>query len=420
MKLTKQILLSLLAGVVALAVFTACDGGTTDPSDGDSSQITTTTAPDENENKLPEVHTHAPKDGWQIDGVNHWRLCACGEVMEKSAHTIQDNVCTGCESEVLEGEDGSMSIWQFNEHGSAVLKLDYDADGNLTHKETGDFLYNEDGLVLSELYTQYPRGEFPESSRKNEYTYGEEGRCLSEKRYSNGMLYYECEYALDADGDEYVSKDILYNYYNGTKLVNEYDENAERISSIWYSIDGKELDQSGKFDAEACKDLFGAWQTELDLGELIFQNSPVPEEFRVSCKADIILTFQNDGTFLAEIEIDPDEYKTLMIELAVETLYVGAEEAGMTRAEADAYFESYMGMPLREYVEANYTESEDALPEDTEGVYYVEKGKVCFGEGWDQPLEGSQYTLNGDALTLTVLRQDLETEMKLVFTKIAD
>lgn len=429
MKHTKRIFLSLLAGLMALTLLAACDGagGLHHENEDDKPSKTTTTTLQQEEEKKLEGHTHTA-EGWQIDGMNHWRLCVCGEVMEKSAHTVKDSVCTGCEAEVVDWEDGTMSIWQYDEHGSAVLKLDYDAEGNLTHKETGDFLYNEDGLVLSELYTQYPGGEFPASSDKTEYTYSEEGRCLSEKQYINGMLYYECEYALDADGEEYISKDILYNYLDGTKLVKEYDENSEMISSIWYGADGKELDHSGKFDAEACKDLFGTWRGELDIGKLISEGM-FDEEFTISdnlefsCKAVITLTFRNDGAYSAEMKMDPDEYKTMMIELAVETMYIGVQMGGMTRAEADAYFESSMGMTIREYVEASYAESEDdlldSLNESAEGVYYVEKDKIYLGDGWNQSLKGGKYALDGDTLTL-IAPLDMGMEMELVLTKTAD
>lgn len=428
MKQTKRILLSLLAGTVALAMLTACDGnGKSNPADtqGEPSRTTSTTAKPQEEE--PEVHTHAP-GGWQIDGMNHWRLCACGEVMDKAIHTVKDSVCTGCEAKVYDWEDGTMSIWQCDEQGNAVLKLDYDAEGNLILKETGDIIYNEDGQVLSELYTQYPGGEFPASSQRTEYTYDDDGNCLTEKQYYNGTIYYECEYALDRDGEEYVTKDILY-HHDGSRLVSLYDEKSQTISAIWYGVDGKELDHSGKFDAEACKELFGTWKGELDLGDLLYQDmmnqdSPVPDGFRVSCKMEVTMTFRKDGSYSVQSKADPNEYKAMMIEIAVEVIYVGGEQGGMTRAEVDAYFEASVGMSVRQYVEAGYEEDEEGLEEslneNEEGVYYVEKGDLYMGDGWDQPLEKGDYSTSGDTLTLIPPQDETGTELELVLYRVAD
>ncbi|MBQ7354270.1 MAG: hypothetical protein IJW62_01975 [Clostridia bacterium] len=428
MKLTERILIFLLAGTIALTMLTACDGnGKSDPDDteGKSSQITSTIAKPQEEE--PEAHTHAP-GGWQIDGANHWRLCACGEVMDKAIHTVKDNACTGCEAEVVDWEDGTMSIWQCDEQGYAVLKLDYDAEGNLILKETGDIIYNEDGQILSELYTQYPGGEYPASSRRTEYSYYDDGDVHWEKRSANGMPFWDTEYAENSAGERYVVKEITYRM-DGVKQITKYDENAEIVSQIWYDVNGVKIENSSKFDKEVCKVLFGTWKSELDFARIlsltmIEEEMVLPADRIPPCFVDITVVFREDGSFLSTGKIDREQLRSSMVELSVEMIYLSAEMEGLTREEADEQFRAMTGMSIREMVESEADEGAEELyntiNEESEGVYYIEDRKLYMADDWNEVVEGGRFNCSGNTFTLTVPDNELGIKMDFEFNKVAE
>ncbi len=437
MKHTKRILLSLLAGLLALTVLTACDtegAYIPDEDEDDAPKVTTTTtttttttAPQTDDGKDPEGHTHKAVEGWLVDRENHWHLCECGEIIERAAHTVTDEVCTGCEAQVSKMNDGTVVVYQFDEHENALLNVIYKPDGTITYKQIGEFTYNDDGMLLSEFYTKYAKfedGRESTSTLREDYTYDQKGNRLTEKQYEDGKLTYECEFSLDADGEEYTSKDIYYEE-DGSKVVKEYDEEYNVLSEVWYDANGNVIDQSQKFDAEACKDLFGTWSGEIDLTEMIIDETldegmTLPDGFDYPCNAVITFVFKNDGTCHAQMTVDPQQFKTMMIELAVEAVYLSAEEQGMTRKQADEVFESTMGMNIREYVETSFAENEEdlgaELNDSYDGVYYVADGKIYMGDSWDQPLEGGAYTLEGDTLKLI----DPELEMELTLTRVVE
>ena len=428
MKLTERILISLLAGTVVLTMLTACDGnGKSNPDDteGKSSQITSTTAKPKEEE--PEVHTHAP-GGWQIDGMNHWRLCACGEVLDKAIHTVKDNACTGCDAKVYDWEDGTMSIWQCDEQGHAVFKLDYDAEGNLTLKETGDILYNEDGQILSELYTQYPGGEYPASSRRTEYTYYDDGDVHWEKQSVNGMPVWDFEYAENSAGKRYVAQEITY-LMNGSKQVTKYDEKKEIVSQIWYDVNGVKIENSSKFDKEACKALFGTWKSELDFARIlsltmIEEEMELPDDRIPPCFVEITIVFRENGSYLSTAQVDRDQLRSLMVELSVEMIYLSAEMEGLTREDADEQFLAMTGMSIREMVESEADEGVEELyntiNEESKGVYYIEDGKLYMADDWNEVVEGGKFNCNGNTFTLAAPENELGIELNFEFTKVAE
>ncbi|MBO5778407.1 MAG: hypothetical protein J6R82_02450 [Clostridia bacterium] len=433
MKHTKRILLSLLAGLLALTVLTACDtegAYIPDEDEDDAPKVTTTattttTAPQTDDDKDPEVHTHTAVEGWLVDRVNHWQLCACGEIIEKAAHTVEDEVCTGCKAQVTTLNDGTVFVYQFDEHENALLCLTYDSDGKIMCKQIGEFTYHEHGWLLSELYTIYDYDADSTSTTKEDYTYDEKGNRLTEKQYEDGKLTYECEFALDADGEEYTSKDIWYEE-DGSKVVTEYDEEYNVLSEVWYDANGNRIDYSYLFDPEACKDLFGTWSGEIDLSEMIYdqmmdEDMALPDGFDYPCNAVFTFVFKNDGTCHAQMTVDPQQVKTMMIELAVEFVYLSAEEQGMNRKQADEAFVAMMGMNVREYVETSFAENEEDLSaelnESHDGVYYVADGKIYMGDSWHQPMEdGGDFTLEGDTLKLI----DPELEMELTLTRVVE
>lgn len=431
MKRTKRILLSLLSAAMVLIVLCACDGNKgDDPTDSEEKTTTTTTATtSEPKEEEPELHTHTPKeDVWTVDGMNHWKVCACGEVLDKAVHTVRNSVCTGCESEIMDWEDGTMSLYQSNEKGDLALTMTYDAKGNLIYKQIGEFIYNEAGLTVSELYTEYAGGSFPTASYRFEYTYNDDGTVHQEKYSENGMLTYEYEYAYPKEGESYVCQEITY-LMNGSKRITQLDAGEVILSQIWYDVNGVKIDNFSKYDQVACKDLFGTWKVDMDMKRifsLLLTGAEIelPADRLPPCVVDVTITFRKDGTYLSTAKIDRDQLFAMTVELSVEMIYLSAEQEGMTREEADAQFRAMSGMSIRELAEAEAAEGVDemvqAINEDSEGVYYVENGMLYMAEHWNEPVEGGRYISNGDQFTLIMPVAELETEMEFEFTKITD
>jgi hypothetical protein len=338
---------------------------------------------------------------------------------------VEDEVCTGCKAQVTTLNDGTVFVYQFDEHENALLCLTYDSDGKIMCKQIGEFTYHEHGWLLSELYTIYDYDTDSTSTTKEDYTYDEKGNRLPEKQYEDGKLTYECEFALDADGEDYTSKDIWYED-DGSKVVTEYDEEYNVLSEVWYDANGNRIDYSYLFDPEACKDLFGTWSREMDFSqiiqdEMLGEDMTLPDGFDYPCNAVFTFVFNNDGTCRAQMAVDPQQCKTLMIELAVEVVYFSFEQDGLTREEVDQTFVTMMGMTVREYVETGIAESEEDLSaelnESYDGVYYVADGKIYMGDSWHEPMEdGGDYTLEGDTLKLI----DPELEMELTLTRVVE
>ncbi len=66
-------------------------------------------------------HVHAAGNNWQADGENHWNLCACGEILNRSAHgggtatTENKAVCATCGTEYGELAQSSGTGDTFND-----------------------------------------------------------------------------------------------------------------------------------------------------------------------------------------------------------------------------------------------------------------------------------------------------------------
>ncbi len=474
----KKTLTCLLVGLLTLTAITACGGG---QSDTDSAQSTTkdtagavttpaatTTATPPNEGNAPETSEHVHGEGvaWTVDRDSHWKICICGSTVEMGDHILEDDVCTVCGVEYYEWGDATASLYQYNAAGDCVLSVDYDengtvvftvvseyvysedgdlqannsmfydgeasmenaiyaeqtlynADGNVTESTTTylingvvdstekcDFVYDEYDNLLTETRNYYDKAGDLQSTDKTEYTYDADGEPLTEKSYTDGKLTYEYEYT---DGG-FVG--ITYNE-DGTKTVLEYDEGDDEPKETWYDADGNLLDLSYLFDKDAAKDLIGSWTTTLDVKDLFLGEADIPK-IDLPCNMTVNFTFRNDGTCHLAVEFDEEEYKAFMIEM----IYVSGEAEGVSRPVMDAVFQQQSGMTIAEYVDLYITEgisTMDGLNKD--GVYYVADGMLYVGDNWNNPLEGSEYTLEGGTLTLPI-DDEFGTEITLIFIKV--
>lgn len=155
-------------------------------------------------------HSHSASSNWTCDLENHWHTCECGEQLDYAAHTIEDDICTVCGSEIAHFEDGSALLITYNEHGDCTQVASYTADGSLDSEEL------------------------------TEYTYDADGNMLSQKTTLNGVPTFESEYALNDSGETYLIKESFY-YEDGARDVSEYDENQNLLRSCAYDSDGNVL-----------------------------------------------------------------------------------------------------------------------------------------------------------------------------------
>ena len=214
-------------------------------------------------NTLPDTtegteHTHTPGTQWDRDAVSHWHLCECGEKLDTAEHTLTEDVCTVCGSEVWV-MDGSADVCNYNEYGEMVRWSSYDGAGTVMADWVYEFEYDENGNMLScdtfeqgvlmeesEYTTESGMSVLTKSTSYyddgswfvNEYDeIGNVTTLLSYDAEGNLVLEGHYEFKTDAEGASYNSKSTEH-YDDGTRSVAEYNEYGDNISRILYDADG--------------------------------------------------------------------------------------------------------------------------------------------------------------------------------------
>ena len=129
------------AALLCAVVLTAC---------GQSGSSTGTQPPASPTAAEPQAHVHAPTDIWVCDFENHWRVCECGEELEKAAHTLDEVNCTVCGSEVVTWDDGGKQITVYNSYGDCSQFLYYEADGTYSEETAGNGRWSSTKRVWSD------------------------------------------------------------------------------------------------------------------------------------------------------------------------------------------------------------------------------------------------------------------------------
>ena len=235
-------------------------------------------------------HTHTAEGGWKSDLENHWHICGeCEEIFDSAAHTLENDACTVCGSEIVTYDSGEKQLTVYNEHGDCVLFAVCDTDGSVTAEERYEYTYDADGNMRTQThysgetlsaeyeYAQSASGEtylakdtsYYEDGSKSineydehgnslyfanidaegtvwnaaEYTYNDAGTWMGEKDYVDGILAAEREYSIDADGNQQLIKEITYNE-DGSWIGAEYDLYENQVIEIHTNADGNvELDR---------------------------------------------------------------------------------------------------------------------------------------------------------------------------------
>jgi len=157
-----------------------------------------------------DSHTHSAQSKWESNLLNHWHVCECGEKMDEAEHTMEENVCTVCGTEILVSEDDVIQMTTYDERGNYVSRIIYGADGSVQYKE--DIAY----------------------------TYDDEGNILGQKTYNGDVLSDEVVYQKNAAGERYIASTTHY-YEDGSRDVSEYDETWHMTKTVSYDAEDNAL-----------------------------------------------------------------------------------------------------------------------------------------------------------------------------------
>ena len=222
-----------------------------------------------------KTHEHALTE-WTGNATEHWYICECGEKLDTAAHTFDEfNMCSVCKISVNDTGDGTYELLKYDEQGAMSSLTGYDAEGKVLYEQRSDTEYYEDGnpktvkeyldgVLISE--SSYLPCENPETGEvymnesvgydtdtKNVSVYDEQSNILSYTVYdgegkvvtadiytyeyddngnitklvvtTDGVVSRESFYALDADGNSYMNREVFYNESGEIDQEYTYDEN---------------------------------------------------------------------------------------------------------------------------------------------------------------------------------------------------
>lgn len=241
-------------------------------------------------------HVHAPTADWVCDFDNHWRVCECGEVLEKSAHTLEEVNCTVCGSELIVWEDGTKQVTAYNDYGDCCQFTYYDTDGSVLTDE------------------------------RMEYVYIADGKYTSMKAYNNGFLYSSYEYDLDSAGAIYMATQTSY-FEDGSYQIDTYDENFNTLRTVYYdAIEKSETDHRYAYSEDGTRMTEQTYQdgTLTYEQELLWNNEyecfwDTIAERSYGEDGSLAYTYDDSGNPLSEIHYKPDG--SLDVEYAYENTY---------------------------------------------------------------------------------------------------
>lgn len=178
------------------------------------------------------------------------------------------------------------------------------------------------------------------------------------------------------------------------------------------ATEGERIITDPRFTTASTLELQGEWFMEVPLtGEMMGV-----EDFPGEAPINMILKFGNAGDVTIAVGIT-DEFTDAMVAYSVDMTYAEFAAQGVDKEAADSAFESTYGMSIQEYTRKEM----EAVDFDTlyailfeaaglGGVYYVEDGLLYIGSNWDEEMEGSAYTLDGDSVTIDDLLETMGVE----------
>lgn len=205
------------------------------------------------------AHKHSA-ESWERNVSEHWQECECGETFNLGEHTLENDECSACKSEIYT-YDGGADIYNYNINGDLEKISCYDEDGNIISESITDIEYDENGNKIKE--TTYENGEisfisefattddgktyqksftsFMSDGEKSVYEYDENEFITAIKTVNaeDTVVYEEIyEYKTDKNGNQYNSVITQNNFELGTVSVFEMSENGDMIMSVEKDLDG--------------------------------------------------------------------------------------------------------------------------------------------------------------------------------------
>lgn len=164
--------------------------------------------------------------------------------------------------------------------------------------------------------------------------------------------------------------------------------------------EGERIVTDPRFTTAATADIQGTWILSFPMtGELMGL-----EGFDADIDCNYIFVLGNDGTTELSVAVaDEEAFKSAMKEYLVEELYAEFAAAGLNKTQADAAMVEAYGVDTEQYADIIMnTMDMNAIFEAmcVSAVYYVADNQLYMGYSWELEMEPTEFTLEGDTLTL--------------------
>ena len=167
--------------------------------------------------------------------------------------------------------------------------------------------------------------------------------------------------------------------------------------TVCSSTEGERIITDLRFTTAATQHLYGQWEFQLSIpasaivpttldGEVVFNNR---------------FTFHNDGTAIHETGFaDWESAKPYFVDYIILSTYMEYMMQGMDNPAAEADILEQYGMTMEEYAIACLDLMDvNGDMESVSMVYYVEGDTLYMAYDWNEEMEVTTITLNGDTLT---------------------
>lgn len=194
---------------------------------------------------------------------------------------------------------------------------------------------------------------------------------------------------------------------------------APKTCTTCSATEGERIITDERFTTASTADLQGKWVANLPISSEMFGI----EGFEGSLDLQISIELGNDGTMkMGYTTLNDEAFTSALIDYTVDSIYAELAAAGLSQEEADAGMVETYGMNTREYAEAAFAEMDFAAifqAMNITGVYYVDGDQLYTGINWEMEMGASNFTLEGDTLTLAEELSGLSDE-SLVFSRAAE
>ncbi len=182
--------------------------------------------------------------------------------------------------------------------------------------------------------------------------------------------------------------------------------------------EGTRLITDPRFTTASTKEFYGKWQCETILpSEYLEELGIAGAELPVT----VLLEFTNVGDMKVRIEFENvNDILNIIADYSRTLIYNEFTAMGISEEQADEAMLSVYGMTIDEYIDQTLDSFDLDFVLDqfkTDEVYYVGQNGIYSADSWYGEFEPSEYTFEGDTLTIDELKM-IEDSEPLVFTKV--